>query len=442
MSETTIKNFLNENLSDLIKCPIHQMVFHKPVLLSDGFTYEMSSCTEFMKRNLRSPMNRMKIKNKLYNIGKVKEFIDFCDKYELSVSNDKFFDIKEIDAGNLEYLMVLITTLDKELIFKINNFKLNSILDNDFFLNKLLQITVQKKDKPTFIEIFKYIISKSDLNCDFLNSNIFKICFSNTESFVFEYLFEQILEKVNNSLTLLQNHFNSGASNYLNGQLTYLINFLNSKKIQLNLSPQCILKLLNNNCPHIINILNYNIIEYNFTFSDGNNLLFKAIQYVNIPVVNYLLENKLLPHNSKNNFNRTILHEACATGNSDLIKNIIKYESNLNEITINEEWTPFHYACHNCNQETIEFLLNYPVNLNKVTKMVSGRPCNYLPINFIEINGNLSDSSKEFLISSMIEIMEIQQIEEEFLNQETENMQITNLFASTDDIEIKDMNIN
>lgn len=59
---------MNEDIINLITCPITLDVFNEPVILSDGQTYEKEAIKLILNNNKISPVTRQKLNDNLNNL--------------------------------------------------------------------------------------------------------------------------------------------------------------------------------------------------------------------------------------------------------------------------------------------------------------------------------------------------------------------------------------
>ncbi|MCT7486201.1 ankyrin repeat domain-containing protein [Aliarcobacter cryaerophilus] len=124
----------------------------------------------------------------------------------------------------------------------------------------------------------------------------------------------------------------------------------------------------------ILEILNNYDGLQNLT-KDGANLLHFAVGRNNIVATKLLLEHGFDSNSVDENNSLTSIHIAAINGNSEIIKILIEYDANINQVD-DENLTALHYAYKNNRQEVINVLLENGAN-EKIKDIDGKAPSEY-----------------------------------------------------------------
>ena len=62
--------------TELLYCPITRQLFNKPVIASDGITYEKNAIKKWLRTNVNSPISRIELKNELFDNRLIRNIIN------------------------------------------------------------------------------------------------------------------------------------------------------------------------------------------------------------------------------------------------------------------------------------------------------------------------------------------------------------------------------
>lgn len=401
--------FLEDNLSSVINCPISGLTCFSPVLCDDGFYYEESVVKEYLNRfnAPNSPITRQPITKKCYNSDLIQQLITFSDKHNLEVGKDKFINNDSFEE-NSEIIQNYVMNNNFDKVYKFKSFTLAFGDTNEkMFCRKILN---NDNNTNEYVNCIKYILDNST-DITFVNTslnNILHIFFAYCKvPVLFDYVFTKIPDNELQNMLQFKNNRNSTpidmALNYMPA-FSYIIEKNIYVDINLKTLNSCILKNMDNETLFklVSRVENINV------FDNDNNMspMFCAIHTSNIDLINYLIScNYDMNIKSPNDMNA--FHYVAKDRESTVFEYIINMCENLEE-TSADGWSILH-LCSYCNgYNAIMFLLEKFVNVTTPIIKFRGEDKNYLPMNLVEINQNLSDDERESIISYMCQLTELQ----------------------------------
>ena len=413
---STFKDFLEDNLGSVIKCPITSCGMFSPVVASDGFIYEESQLATMKKYGyggLKSPMTREKLEPILISIPLVKELIEYADKHGLEASKEKFI-MTDSFEDNFDIISNALLTGKFDEVFKFKKFILNHVNPDGMSMCEVM-LKAKSYDFVKLLSVQKYIVENSEtINANFSHGwNILHLVFklSATVQFI-----EYIMDIIKNKLKLNINTFNV-ADAYGKTPIDYLVERGN---------PELIMCIFNSELSESVNVLKLatTCIETCSTsslvlkvldklsnlnqFYNGTSPLFTAIKMKRIEIIKYLFE-RGASIDLKAPSGMNAVHYACQTGNSEIAKMFIDKCTNLEEESY-DGWRLIHIACHYCTRDVIEYLIEKDVRVNTPITKYKGSDKQYLPINLLELNQRIKDSELDIMSEFMIQLMEIQTV--------------------------------
>lgn len=401
--------FLENNLGDLIICPITTCVMCDPVIASDGFSYELSQLLQMKKYSHRSPKTRETLSDIHIPVQHTKDLIFYADKYDLQVGKEKFI-ITNSFEDNLNEICDTLKNGNYDFIRKFKEFKLSHIDTNGRSFCQIVFESVQHNNEKGF-EVLKYIFERSpDFEFNLVNGQnvLHLLCRYACNVLFIDYIFKYLKSQISK--------FNvPDIGNHLPIQYSW------ARKSEVI---ECVLSHIGTNSlvvpiPYIVNMMgnqvNSTIIKRMIDstpdindMSQGTSLLFKAIESHRTDLIKYLL-GKGANAKQKNGSNENAIHHVCKFGDAECVFAIIDTvtTTDLEEECI-DGWRPIHIASYYSKRDVIEALLDRIVAVNVPITKFNGKECSYLPINLIESNTHLKDQDRDALIELVVQYMSFQ----------------------------------
>ncbi|QKF93600.1 ankyrin repeat domain-containing protein [Fadolivirus algeromassiliense] len=408
-----LRDFLEENLQGVVKCPITCCTFFNPIIASDGFVYESSQMDKLLKGyHPKSPFTREKLSKEYKRIELINKLIDFGDKYGLEICGDKFIMSNSFE-DSFDIICSAIENGSYDEVMKFDKFILAHV---DFNNRTFCQVMLQAKfsNNEGYIKCIQYILEHStDITFKWGSTNILhlfcRLC-------MFPSLIDYLIKYIKTTLKLNLSEFNvpdstgrtpiyylfeRGYKELIECAFNSGINFTNemlmltSILIQTYKDEQSLFKMIDK------------LPDINQSYN-GASLLFTAIRHQKINVVTYLL-NKNADITIKNNNNLNAIHYAVQYGGAAIAKLLLDRCTNYEDEAF-DGWRLIHMACYYSTRDVIEYLLDRDVRINTMISKFNGQDKQYLPINLLELNTRLKDGDFDHLMEFMIQLMEIQSI--------------------------------
>lgn len=304
-----LRDFLENYLGDIIKCPLTLSTLFNGVVASDGFIYERSQITKLSKHSTLSPKTRETLKSDFIYIALIDKLIKYADDNNLDIGKDKFITGNDF-KDNIHHIYDIITSGNYSEIVNFNNFQLDYIhTDNVTFLEFFLK-TKSVNDNECY-KAHKYILDNSiNITMNINGQNILHlVCkwsiFINPS--LIKYTIHIIQDKLklqlsdfdiydDNKKKPLDYVFERANDELIKSVLDSGINF--SENILMNIN-MCIQKC--NSKDLIISIIS-KLSNVNGFDDNGMSPLFTAIKYKKTEIIDYLLENnaQIELHNDNN----------------------------------------------------------------------------------------------------------------------------------------------
>ena len=197
-SRKNIRKFLKKNIGPLIKCPITQCVFFKPMVVDDGFIYECYPFNQMLKSSYvkKSPMTREEISTDPIEIPLISEIIKLGERYKLKVCNDKYIS-GDVFEDNADMIIEFIKDKNYDFVYKFTKFDLQRMNANGIlFGSGIFQPDYCSEE---YFKSIKYVIDHAD-NLYFTNEstglNMFHvICFKCFDDGLFDYIYKLLSSK-------------------------------------------------------------------------------------------------------------------------------------------------------------------------------------------------------------------------------------------------------
>lgn len=408
----TFKQFLEDNLGDIINCPITSCTMYCPVVASDGFIYESSQLIQHKKHTygtVKSPKTREPLSDIYFPIPLIKQLITYADKYDLRVSEDKFIMSNSFEDSFNDLCEALKNKHYHE-IFNHKDFILDHMdVNGKSFCQIMFEYT--KENSKAASEMLIHILNNSK-NINFFLSHykwniLHIICRFSSNVVVLNHTINILTKSLNldiNTLNIIDYDANTPID-YAFIQDKFDVADCMLSHIKLNPTPNVILKLIRicKNVNFVIELLS-KVIDLNQTQTTIS-FLFEAIKNHKLEITKYLIEHGA-DISIKDSGNRNAVHYACQFGSPQIALMILEKYQNFEEEVANG-WKPIHIASYYNKKEVIEFLLYQFVTVNTPITDFNGNKENYLPINLIELNQNLKNADKDELINMMVQFMPI-----------------------------------
>lgn len=407
------KQFLEEQLEDLIQCPVSRTVMFDPVIASDGFIYEASILDQCMKVSRNSPITRENLSKTFYPITVISKLIEYGEKNDIEICKNKYV-MDDTFESNYEIICSAFITGKLDKIMKFKNFKLDIPDASGQFFGQMICKTKYQDTKQAW-ECLKYIIDNTvDLTVKMESQNILHIvaCYCIFPKLI-GYICEILKDKYKINPNTLITEDDNGTT-----PLHYLINRGDGVCLKAVLESGLDFKpylsgLVNQSIQHSKNIDNtillISLLEDRNIFTNDMSPLFTAIRYQKEQIVDHLLT-KNVNITLVNSKNLNAIHYACQYGSVNILMKLLDHYKNKDilEKESYDGWMPIHIACYYNTVPVIEYLLGKDVLVSNPIKIFKGENRPYLPINLIELNQNISEKHLNELISNIIQIMEIQ----------------------------------
>lgn len=412
------RDFLEENLGSIIRCPIAQCVVGTPVVASDGFVYESTSLKQLTKLShysyFKSPITREKMDKDFIKIPLIIKLIEYADKYKLEVSKEKYL-VEESYEDIFDDICTIFRNGNYEEIYGINKFKLDYIgMGSNTSLCQTV-LTAQSHDNTGFLNALAYVFDNVEsihININGMNILHFLCRFS-----IFTQLIIHVIEQLEIKYKLDINSFNT-QDNYHKTPVDYLFDRGHPTLIELALT--CGMQIsgqLNkyihtaiqtcNDSQTVINLIDK--LENNNEFNGMNmSPLFTAIKYKRHDIINHLITKVNVEQPNNNNINA--IHYALQYGDPNIAIQLLDKCTDL-EAEAYDGWRLIHMACYYCQKVVIDQLLDKDVRVNVQINKFQGKDVAYLPINLIEISQKINDHDKDQLIEYILQLMAIQSME-------------------------------
>ncbi len=139
------------------------------------------------------------------------------------------------------------------------------------------------------------------------------------------------------------------------------------------------------------------------------NILEKIIPYADLDILKLVL-NKMesiddVINNTIGQYNWKLIHYAIRYSPYLDVIRYVKESTNTENITTNEGWNPLHIACYYRRPEMIDYMLFSGFDPNIPIVKYKGEERNYLPLNLIELNGNLTEEEKNVFCDLLLQMM-------------------------------------
>ena len=407
--DSKFADFLEANIESVISCPISGSTFFNPVTCSDGFSYEGSVMDVLMSKtnSPKSPMTRELLTKTHHKNNLIAELINYADKYDLEASKNKFINSDSFEE-NAEIILNNISKCNYENIYKFKNFMLSFGEGNSLFCKKMLTCNINNSDE--YIKCIVYILENSN-DKDFMDTssnNILHIFFKYCQEMkLIEYLFSSLpTEKMQTMMSVLNNEGNMPIDESFHNKtpvFNYIIENGGGANVSINLINTCISKKVNDEV--IIKLLEQ--IEDVNVFDDRNmSPMFYAISASNVIIIDYLIS-KNYNMELKSPAVLNAFHFAAKCRGCTVIEYIMDMCTNFDEPSV-DNWRIIHMCAYYNNFDSIMFLLEKFINVTIPITKFKDTNVEYLPMNLIELNGNLKDEERHSLIEYCIQLWELQ----------------------------------
>ena len=410
------KVFLEEYLGSIIKCPIIQSPMARPVVASDGFIYEASSLKQLGKHSyfsLKSPITREKLTTEQIKIPLINSIIEYGEKYNLEVCKDRYINEESFD-DIFDDICSIFKNGNYDQITKINKFILDHTGTNGQTLCQIILSYKPHNDDKMFAALCHVFNNVENINININGMNILHYIARFT---IYPELFNFVIGIIRNKFKLDINSFNVTDYNSKT-PIDYLFDrghpalievaFGCGLQIHENLTKYVNTLIRSCNNTQTITTLISKLNNKN-EFYDNMSPLFTAIKYKKMDIINHLVSIGVnLEHRNSNGVNA--IHYAVQCSNSEIALNFLDKCSDLEE-EANDGWKLIHMACYYCPRNVIDWLLDRNVKLYTLVTKFKGNNVQYLPLNLIELNGQMSDMDRESLIDFVIQLTEIQRME-------------------------------
>lgn len=413
IDQDKFKHFLEGNLESLIKCPISNCVFFRPIVATDGFIYEGSVFDEYLKANymLTSPMTRQSISTEKYKINLIEKIIEYSDNHNLEVTKEKYISNYSFE-DNIDIILSSINNGEFEFVKKFKDFDLNKLINGLTFYELVLSLKISPDIAKSYNDCVLYILDNSNsfaINCP--RGNILNLTFSKAAYYsIMTHVIDTLLEKGEDIEKLLYEQNDTGVSantRIFTRVLLPIIDHLEKLEIEIVLDPTTIYNSFETlSESNLILYLKY-VKNINETNSSGLNMVLLSIKTKKMLLFNELVKRDVNIR-CRDADNRSILHYGCIYGDLEIVKTLIDiYE--INKLDIDDEsqdgWTALHYSCLYNKGDVIEYLIGKSINFQKSITKYNGSIVDYFAFNLIELNGKLNQEEKEIFIELFIQMM-------------------------------------
>lgn len=402
------KQFLENNLGDVINCPITSCTMYTPIIASDGFTYELTQLTKYMTINKQSPKTREQLNTSFYPCNFIKDLVEYCDENNLEVSKIKF-ECSDLFEDQANDIINALKNGDMSYIYNCKKFLLNFDINGKTFLETVL--TYLKNNTDSELDAAKHLFEHSEnILMEYPNNeNILHVVFrSRTSNKIIEHvldLVENVLKIDLNSLMVFNTNYYPYSYLFSSGN-TYILEKLLSK-IEFKYCKRDVSWLLQMKRTDTVNKL-LDSIDFD-TITNKQTMLIDILgNKINLPIesVKWLLEKGVNP-NDKDQHGLTALYFALYNGFNDVALLLIDKTENLNE-GFKDNWRYIHIASYYCNADVVRRLLDNFVEVTTTITKFNGENKEYLPINLVELSNIHNDETKNELIDYMVQLMSLQ----------------------------------
>ena len=401
--------FLENNISTLVICPITYCTFFDPVVGSDGFIYEKTAFKELCKSYPKSPVTREKLDSVGRPISLITNILKHIECYELEACSNKYITDDSFE-DNVDIICDLIETRNYEQIKKFTKFTLGFKCSGGKLFSHI--ISTQKFEKEEeglkYLDVFRYIIDHST-DIDFIvnKTNILHIALSSS---MYIHIMEYIMDKLKTKNKLIEYSIAKDQND--------------KTPIDYGLKRD---KLVLNCMKHYQLITHETIIgSINSLVKSNSDEAFTIEMLEHIKDINQLyngenLINNAIRNNRKEGPKYILKRGASITGGPDccLDHNLISYifrntqDDMLQiildhidlEMEIKDGWRPFHYICIYRKRHLIDWMIEKGVTFNVPIKKFNGEDKEYLPTNMIELNQRLDEKEKEEIVDLLLTMM-------------------------------------
>lgn len=415
--EQEFKDFLEDNLSSLINCPITLTTFLSPKLMNDGFIYEKDVIKTYLKKRNISPMTRQPLEKESIAVPLINNIIEFADKKNLNVSKNKY-EKSKLFIDNIEKIYDALAKQKYEKLLQYEQFIMDHSEDYSIFCYKILNISPKDELLQQYKKAVIHILNNCT-NIEFKCNNwsivhYFAHCCNHVDLII--ELFHILKSKkidinkynypIQDYSTPIQMLIKNGTPERIKCALESGIDITKDLPKFIDL----VMKYSNDDklCIELIDKLN----NVNIPCNQGDNelILFKAISYNRLEIIDYLIKKRDADIYYKNTNGKNAIYHLCKVAAFSTFKTFIeKYlskEDLLNEYSYG--WKPIHIVSYYGTKEHIEYLLDIDIDVTTCVTKCDNQDVMYYPINLIELNTKIKDDDLNELSCRMLEMMQCQ----------------------------------
>ena len=410
-------NFLENNLNGLVTCPLSLCAFTNPVLASDGFLYEQSAYVPYLKSQswgTKSSMTRKSITKNMYNFGFANKLIDYCDELGLELTKNKL-ELDESFENNFETIVSAFASGNYDFIYKFKEFALFQFdVSNVTFLELILKSKIIDANKA--LNCYKYILSNAKSLVETSNgNNILHIIFRYATLFgLFEMTCNILKEKsidIDKMNVFDKNNrtpVSYGFERIDNRLFDFLVGSSFNYKNDLSRIAYCCMSSTLGTDDYTKKVISL-MDNVNIPMDNENpySILFYAIHAKNMNIIKFLIEEKGADTNLCDTGSRNAYMYACTNGNKEIINYMLSICTDLDHTTA-MGWKLIHCVCYYGYAEHIYSLLEQNLDTTQAINQFENKPAEYLPLNLVELNKNLSDAEREQLVDYMSQLLIVQ----------------------------------